>query len=115
VVAVGVFIKDGTSNPELAKIWKDLPKKKGDVVDIGEIDLAGLLPPPRNRTSFRYSGSLTNPPCNQGFQWVVYHDAVDLSAEDVEKFAAIFPGPDGNSRRPQNLNGRVVLTDVPRP
>jgi carbonic anhydrase len=113
VVAVGVFIKNGTSNAELAKIWKDLPKKKGDVVDVGEINLGALLP--SGRSSFRYAGSLTNPPCNQGFQWIFYHDAIDLSADDVQKFAAIFPGPDGNSRRVQPLNGRVVLTDVPRP
>jgi carbonic anhydrase len=113
VVAVGVFIKHGTSNPELAKIWKDLPKKKGETVDLEEIDLAGLLPPRDRRTSFRYAGSLTTPPCNQGFQWIVYHEAVDLSQEDVQKFADIFPG--GNRRLVQPLNGRVVVTDVARP
>jgi len=114
VVAVGVFIKDGTSNPELAKIWQKLPQYGGDPVDIGEIDLGALLPPPRDRTSFRYAGSLTNPPCNQGFQWIVYHDAVGLKQADVDRFKALFPGG-SNSRRVQDLNDRVVLTDVQRP
>ncbi|HYX24691.1 MAG TPA: carbonic anhydrase family protein [Thermoanaerobaculia bacterium] len=111
VVAVGVFIKDGTSNPELAKIWQRLPQPGEGPVDLGEINLAGLLP--SGRTSFRYAGSLTNPPCNQGFQWIVYHDAIDLAQEDVDRFKALFPG--GNSRNVQPLNGRVVVTDVTRP
>jgi carbonic anhydrase len=116
VVAIGVFIKNGTSNPELAKIWKDLPKKKGDVGDVGALNLAGLLP--RGRTSFRYAGSLTIPPCGQGYQWIVYHDAIELAATDIQQLQDIFSGehfPDGNRRPVKPLNGRVVVTDVPRP
>ncbi|MBW8873838.1 MAG: carbonic anhydrase family protein [Acidobacteria bacterium] len=111
VVAIGVFVNRGTSNPELAKIWRNLP---GDVV--GELDLARLLP--AGRTSFRYTGSLTNPPCGQGFQWIVYHDAIELNQDDIQKLRDIFSGPafpDGNRRQVQPLNGRVVVTDVPRP
>ena len=111
VVAIGVFIKDGTSNPELAKIWRNLPRNEGDVVEVGELNVGRLLP--SARTSFRYAGSLTTPPCNQGFQWIVYHDAIDLSSTDIGKFREIFP--DGNRRRVKLLNGRVVVTDVVRP
>lgn len=111
VLAIGVFIKNGTSNPELAKIWKDLPKTKGDEVKIGALNLAGLLP--KGRTSFRYAGSLTTPPCGQGYQWIVYHDAVELAATDIQKLQDIFPG--GNRREVKALNGRVVVTDVTRP
>jgi carbonic anhydrase len=111
VVAIGVFIKNGTSNPELAKIWKDLPKERDATVDLAELDLAGLLP--NSRTSFRYAGSLTNPPCGQGYQWIVYHDAIDLDPADIGKFKDIFPS--GNRRLVRPLNGRVVVTDVARP
>ncbi|HSS75991.1 MAG TPA: carbonic anhydrase family protein [Thermoanaerobaculia bacterium] len=111
VVAIGVFIKNGTTNPELAKIWQDLPKKKGDVGKIGEINLARLLP--SGRTSFRYAGSLTIPPCGQGYQWIVYHDAIELATTDIEELQKIFPG--GNRREVKPLNGRVVVTDVARP
>lgn len=108
-LAIGVFVNRGTSNPELAKIWKNLP---GDVE--GELDLARLLPP--GRTSFRYAGSLTNPPCGQGYQWIVYHDAITLDPDDIGKLQAMFSGPafpEGNRRQVRPLNGRVVLTDVP--
>lgn len=105
-LAIGVFVNRGTSNTQLAKIWKNLPGN----VD-GELDLAGLLPP--GRTSFRYAGSLTNPPCGQGYQWIVYHDAINLNPDDIQKLQGIFP--DGNRRQVRPLNGRVVLTDVPRP
>ncbi|HEX4960228.1 MAG TPA: carbonic anhydrase family protein [Thermoanaerobaculia bacterium] len=116
VVAVGVFIKDGPSNPELAKIWKDLPPK-GESRPVGTLDLGHLLPPRSERTSYRYSGSLTNPPCGQGYQWIVYSQPLTLAAEEIGKLQAIFSGkefPEGNRRRPQPLNGRIVLTDVPR-
>jgi len=110
-LAIGVFVNRGTSNTELAKIWKNLP---GDVD--GELDLARLLPP--GRTSFRYAGSLTNPPCGQGYQWIVYHDAIDLNQDDIQKLRDMFSGPsfpDGNRRQVRPLNGRVVVTDVARP
>lgn len=112
-LAIGVFVNRGTSNTELAKIWRNLP---GDVD--GELDLARLLPPRGDRTSFRYAGSLTNPPCGQGYQWIVYHDAIELSQDDIKKLRDMFSGPsfpDGNRRQVRPLNGRVVLTDVPRP
>jgi carbonic anhydrase len=112
-LAIGVFVNRGTSNAELAKIWKNLP---GDVD--GELDLAGLLPPRGDRTSFRYVGSLTNPPCGQGYQWIVYHEAIQLSQDDITKLRNMFSGsafPAGNRRQVTPLNGRVVLTDVPRP
>ena len=108
-LAIGVFVNRGTSNSELAKIWRNLP---GDIP--GELDLARLLPP--GRTSFRYAGSLTNPPCGQGYQWIVYHDAIDLNQDDIQKLRAMFSAPDfpdGNRRQVRPLNGRVVLTDVP--
>lgn len=109
VVAIGVFIKDGSaSNPELAKIWRNLPRPGDQPVEVGEINLAALLPP--GRTSFRYAGSLTNPPCGQGYQWIVYHDPIDLTSTDIGKFREIFP--DGNRRLVQPLNRRVVMTDV---
>ena len=64
------------------------------------------------------AGSLTNPPCGQGYQWIVYHDAIDLAQDDIQKLRDMFSGPafpDGNRRQVRPLNGRVVLTDVPRP
>lgn len=116
VIAVGIFVKVGTSNPELAKIWRDLPTESDPVRRVGDINLAGLLP--RGRASYRYSGSLTNPVCNQGFQWIVYEDPIELSEADLLRFQNIFSGPhfpQGNRRPVQPLNGRVVVTDVPRP
>jgi carbonic anhydrase len=116
VVAVGIFVKAGSSNPELAKIWQNLPTPSQPVRTVGDINLAGLLP--RGRSSYRYSGSLTNPVCNQGFQWIVYDEPIELAEVDIVQFQNIFSGshfPQGNRRPVQPLNGRVVVTDVPRP
>ncbi|HEV7785200.1 MAG TPA: carbonic anhydrase family protein, partial [Thermoanaerobaculia bacterium] len=111
-LAIGVFVDRGTANSELAKIWRNLP---GDID--GELNLNGLLPPFGRRTSFRYAGSLTNPPCGQGYQWIVYHDAIGLDQAGIQKLRDMFSAPafpKGNRRPVQDLNGRVVLTDVPQ-
>lgn len=57
LAVVGIFIKEGAKHDELAKIWDDLPREKGDVVEVGSFNLKKLLP--SNLASYRYDGSLT--------------------------------------------------------
>ena len=113
LAVVGVFVHAGAASPELAKVFKDLPKKKGEKKEIGTLDLAGLLP--ADRASYRYAGSLTTPACGQGVQWNVLAGDLKLTEADLRSFRALFSGPefpDGNRRPVQPLNGRVVVTDV---
>jgi carbonic anhydrase len=105
---IGIFIREGDPNPELSKIWADLPKEPGDKTVVKDFDLRGVLPP--SLASYRYAGSLTTPACGQGVQWNVLTSSITLSAEQIEEFGKLFPG--GNRRPVQKLNGRVVVTDV---
>lgn len=113
LAVVGIFIQEGSPNPELSKIWARLPKKPCDETEVEDFDLRGLLP--KSLTSYRYAGSLTTPTCNQGVQWIVLAKPITLSANQIVEFQKIYSGPqfpDGNRRPVQPLNGRVVVTDV---
>ena len=43
-------------------------------------------------------------------QWIVYDGPVTMSTAQIEAFRALFP--EGNTREPQPLNGRPILSDV---
>lgn len=70
----------------------------------GSLDLAALLP--AGRTTWRYRGSLTTPPCTEGVAWVIMAEPLTLSAAQLYTFAAIHPN---NYRPVQPLGERVLV------
>jgi carbonic anhydrase len=111
--AVGVFIIldpqfPERDNPELEKIWRGLTEYGPEPVPVANINIQALLPVVYN--SYRYAGSLTTPACGQGLQWNVLATPIKASRGQIERFKALF-APAGNSRPPQDLNGRVVVKD----
>ncbi|MEW9670072.1 carbonic anhydrase family protein [Ammoniphilus sp. 3BR4] len=107
LAVLGFLIKVGDGNKELAEIWSKLPKQqtKEDVELENPVDLVNLLP--KEMKTFRYSGSLTTPPCSEGVKWILFEKPIEMSKEQVEAFGAIFPD---NHRPVQPLNNREVLT-----
>ena len=83
---------------------------QGDEITVLSFNLAALLP--RNRSSYRYAGSLTTPTCGQGVQWNVLLNSITMTGEQIAKLQRIFLGneefPNGNRRPIQPLNGRTV-------
>jgi carbonic anhydrase len=63
---------------------------------------------PEERTTWRFDGSLTTPPCTEGVKWLVLTEPVPLSAQQIAAFRAVI---DGNNRPTQPLNDRVIVTD----
>jgi carbonic anhydrase len=67
---------------------------------------------------WRYTGSLTTPPCTEGVHWFVLATPVELSHGQIEilKSAELEAAPDGigNNRPVQPLNGRRVILDFSR-
>jgi carbonic anhydrase len=113
---VGIFLIEGAGNPELAKIWKNLPDKGHPSTTVEDFDLAALLPD--DRSSFRYPGSLTTPTCDENVRWIVLAEPITLTAKQISDFEKVFSGkefPEGNRRPAQALRGRVVETDVTDP
>ena len=63
---------------------------------------------PKNRSTYRYDGLLTTPPCSEGVRWMLFTTPIQLSAKQIGAFRDIRKG---NSRPVQPLNGRRPATD----
>jgi carbonic anhydrase len=105
VAGVTVLIKSGHPNSAVQKLWEHMPNTEGQNEVPGvEINPSDLLP--RNtRAYFMYMGSVTAPPCTEGVTWFVIKNPIELSENQINAFAKLYP----NDARPvQPLNGRVV-------
>ncbi len=106
ITVLGVFFKVGKENPELEKVWRVMPEEPGQKRHLtARIDPEKLLP--ENRDYYRYSGSLTTPPCSEGVRWIVFKEPVEMAREQLEKFRKVM-GFD-NNRPVQPLNARKVM------
>lgn len=54
------------------------PEKNQEWAIPGTVDPSAFLP--KERSAFRYDGSLTTPPCSEGVRWTVMEQPVDISA-----------------------------------
>ncbi len=108
LAVLGAFISEGKANAAFEPVWANLPKEKGMEVHLAdvEVDVDALLP--EDRTTYRYDGSLTTPPCTEGVKWLVLANPVALSTEQIAAFRAIVKD---NNRPTQPLNGRKIATD----
>lgn len=109
LAVLGVFIAEGAkTNAAFEPIWANLPKTKGAETHYGNIkvDVNQMLP--ASRTTYRYDGSLTTPPCSEGVKWIVFTDPIELSAAQIGKFKELIKS---NNRPTQPLNGRAIASD----
>ncbi len=109
LAVVGVLINEGAHNAAFDPIWANLPKAKGVEThhEHVHVDVDALLP--KSRTSYRYEGSLTTPPCKEGVKWFVLTDPIELDANQIHTFEALI---EHNSRPVQPMHGRLVVSDV---
>ena len=85
-----------------------MPAKEGPPVKAdGSINPNGPLP--EKLSYYRYSGSLTTPPCSETVEWLVLTTPMQVAASDVAGFAKLYPM---NARPVQKDNRRYVLQSV---
>ncbi|QKN80275.1 carbonic anhydrase [Scandinavium goeteborgense] len=106
IAVVAVMFDVGQANSELDKLWKVMPEKaESDAVLKASPDINSLLP--ADRTYWRFSGSLTTPPCSEGVTWLVLKHPLTLSETQLEKFTHTMHHD--NNRPTQPMHGRVVV------
>lgn len=106
LVVVAVMFDKGAENRELDKLWSVMPQQADLNVSIKQdLNLNTLLP--KDKTYWRFSGSLTTPPCSEGVTWIVLKHPLTMSAEQLEKFTHTMHHD--NNRPVQSLHGRVVV------
>ena len=102
---IGVLITTGKPNPVFAKVVATMPHEEGAPIEADPgIDPNGLLP--SNLAYFRYSGSLTTPPCSEIVEWMLLENPIEVAEADVAAFAKLYPM---NARPAQKLDRRFVL------
>lgn len=106
LAVVAVMFDKGAANAELEKLWGVMPGQVDQNISIKpNLDMNQLLP--KNKTYWRFSGSLTTPPCSEGVTWIVLKHPLTISAEQLEKFTHTMHHD--NNRPVQSLHGRVVV------
>lgn len=107
LAVVAVIYELGQDNSVLASSWAQLPTTVSDPLPLSSpLKAAELLP--AKRDYYRYSGSLTTPPCSEGVRWLVFKDHPQVSKAQVERFVAALGGRH-NNRPVQPYHARQVV------
>jgi len=105
LAVVGVMIREGRTNPELATLWQHMPTTAGRTEAVSGVNVNAAKLLPASLASYRYSGSLTTPPCSEQVDWMVLQQPIEASADQIAAFRQVISG---NNRPTQPLNDRVV-------
>ncbi len=108
LAVLGVLIEEGAHNAAFDPVWAELPDEIGEEMHLEhvQVNVDDLLPD--GRRMYRYSGSLTTPPCSEDVSWFVAVEPIELSAEQIGAFAAIISD---NNRPAQPINERSLAVD----
>ncbi|WP_338888214.1 carbonic anhydrase [Aeromonas rivipollensis] len=106
LAVIAVMFEPGSANPALSQTWQALPTKAGETRAL-KVPLSAEQLLPTQRDYYRFSGSLTTPPCSEGVRWLVMKQPVQVSQAQIDAFKAVMHHP--NNRPVQPLNGRLVL------
>lgn len=106
LLALVVLFRIGAENALLGTLLPQIPARAdGDHSPANvQVDANALLPVARGY--YRYSGSLTAPPCTEGVDWLVMKQPLELSNSQLARYRQRFAD---NARAVQPVNHRVVL------
>ena len=106
LAVVAVMYMAETKLAELDKAWKHMPAHAGEKKSLpAMINASALLPAKRDH--YRFTGSLTTPPCSEGVRWLVMKTYKEISTQQIEAFTKVVHHP--NNRPVQPINARAVL------
>ena len=106
IAIMSILFKTGEPNAELTELLAQLPQKASEPIKLKTRFTPNELMP-TNQQYYRYSGSLTTPPCSEGVRWIVMKSPLQVSAEQVQAITTAIGG--ANNRPIQPLHGRSVL------
>ncbi|MDN0086186.1 carbonic anhydrase family protein [Yersinia nurmii] len=106
LLVVAVMYELGKENVVLEKVWQQIPKGLNQEEKIKQaLDLNGLIPD--SKYYYRFSGSLTTPPCSEGVRWLVFKQPLSVSENQITQFKSVIHHD--NNRPVQELHGRVIV------
>ena len=109
LMVIGVMYGKGAASSELTKAWRYMPAKAGDQKSLATwINAQGLMP--ANLDYYRFSGSLTTPPCSEGVTWIVLKTSQAVSEGQITAFSQTLGH--SNNRPVQPVNARVIVQSL---
>ena len=107
IAVVGVLYRLGSANAAIQAVIDAAPGLGEADVAVAGLSASDFLP--AGRGYYGYMGSLTTPPYTEGVKWHVLSEVLDVSAEQVERLAALTGGGE-NSREVQRLEERGIVS-----
>ncbi|MDG6778395.1 carbonic anhydrase family protein [Thiomicrorhabdus sp. zzn3] len=106
IAVLGILFQEGEENPYLNGLLKRLPKEVGKEQIHTDLKLNPVHFLPPNTEFYKYSGSLTTPPCSEGVYWMVFKHPIEASALQIQKINELL----GENARPvQPIYSRSLL------
>lgn len=108
LTVMALMFEQGQTNQELEKAWRQMPSALNKPESLTTpLNVGALIPATDSEHYYRFSGSLTTPPCSEGVRWLVLETPATISAAQVAQFTAAIHH--ANNRPIQPLNGRVIV------
>lgn len=105
-LVVAVMLVAGQANPALQALIQALPPRQNQPQALPHrLSLTALFP--LSKRYYRFSGSLTTPPCTEGVRWLVMKQPVEASPTQLARFAQALGK--ANNRPLQPLHGRQIV------
>jgi carbonic anhydrase len=105
-VVLSVIVQEGKANPHLTTLLQNIPKQRDKLEVFEPVNFNPVRFLPQNKRFYRYVGSMTTPPCQEGVVWLVFQQPIDASVSQLVQFQQLM----GENVRPlQPLNGRLPL------
>jgi carbonic anhydrase len=110
LAVVGMLVDVGEHDSLWEPIIASLPDNVGDERHLQnlDLDLTQLQGIPRDY--YRYSGSLTTPPCSEGVKWIVLTEIQHISAEQMRELVSHLHN---NNRPIQAIGDRQLTVTAP--
>lgn len=106
LAVIGILFEEGEKNLQIDTLLSNLPKEVGKQELKEDVVLNPVNFLPANTEFFKYSGSLTTPPCSEGVYWMVFKQPIQASAAQIIQLNEVL----GENARPvQNIHSRSVL------
>ena len=105
-VNIGIIVQEGEDNEALQMLLDHLPRKVNKQEIHRGVGLNPVMFFPGDTKFYKYSGSMTKPPCTEGAYWMVFKHPIEASAEQIQQLNDVM----GDNNRPiQSINARNIL------